>query len=94
MEVCAQVMVFVKKVIATVCQGGREVTARSWYAKTTAADMVFVAPKSQTNASVTQAGVVLTAPLDYAQMPALNMATVTTEPASADKDGKVLRAKR
>ena len=94
MEVCAQVMVFVKKVVATVCQGGREVTAPSWYAKMTAADTVFVAPKSLTNASVTQAGVVLTAPLDYAQMPALNMATVTTEPASADKDGKVLRAKR
>ena len=71
-----------------------EVTAPSWYAKMTAADTVFVAPKSLTNASVTQAGVVLTAPLDYAQMPALNMATVTTEPASADKDGKVLRAKR
>ena len=43
-------MVFVKKVVATVCQGGREVTA-PWYAKMTAADTVFVAPKSLTNAS-------------------------------------------
>lgn len=85
---------FVKKVVATVCQDGREVTAPSWYAKMTAADTVFVAQKSQTNASVTQAGVELTVPLDYAQMPVLNMATVTTEPASAGKDGKVLRAKR
>ena len=87
-------MVFVKKVVATVCQDGREVTAPSWYAKMTAADTVFVAQKSQTNASVTQAGVEPTVPLDYAQMPVLNMATVTTEPASADKDGKVLRAKK
>ena len=85
---------FVKKVVATVCQDGREATAPSWYAKMTAADTVFVAQKSQTNASVTQAGVELTVPLDYAQMPVLNMATVTTEPASAGKDGKVLRAKR
>lgn len=87
-------MVYVKKVVATVCQDGREVTAPSWYAKMTAADTVFVAQKSQTNASVTQAGVELTVPLDYAQMPVLSMATVTTEPASAGKDGKVLRAKR
>jgi hypothetical protein len=60
----------------------------------TAADTVFVAPKSLTNASVTQAGVVLTAPLDYAQMHVRNMVTVTMELVSVDKDGKVLRAKK
>ena len=83
-----------KKVVATVCQDGREVTAPSWYAKMTAADTVFVAQKSQNKCFCNPGWRGADCPLDYAQMPVLNMATVTTEPASADKDGKVLRAKR
>jgi hypothetical protein len=94
MVVCALEMVYVKTETVNVCQDGKAVTAPLWYVKTTAADMVFAVQKNQTNASVTQDGVVLTAPSGCALMHVLSMAIATTVLVSVDKDGKVLRAKK
>ena len=94
MEVCAQVMVFVKKVIATVCQGGKVRTVLLWCVKTTAVDTVFAVQRKRTNVFVTPAGVELIVAYDYAPTLAPNTDIVTTELVSVDKDGKVLLAKR
>jgi hypothetical protein len=94
MAVCALEMVYVKTETVNVCQDGKAVTAPLWYVKTTVADMVFAVQKNQTNASVTQDGVVLIAPSDCAPMHVLSMAIATTVLVSVDKDGKVLRAKK